>query len=104
VTLDTDLARKWWDEGRALDPDEALELIPDVDSIGTLREMRPGGLSPREVDVLRLLAQGHTDREIASLLFISPRTVQNHIQNVFGKVHVSSRSGATRWAIQKGIA
>ena len=60
---------------------------------------RPGGLSRREIDVLRLVAAGRTSGEIAAELFISPRTAEHHIQNIYGKIGVSNRAAATRWAV-----
>jgi len=60
---------------------------------------RPGGLSRREIDVLRLVAAGRTSGEIAADLFISPRTAEHHIQNIYGKIGVSNRAAATRWAV-----
>jgi DNA-binding NarL/FixJ family response regulator len=49
--------------------------------------------------VLRLLADGKTAGDIASQLFISTRTAEHHIQNIYTKIDVSSRAAATRWAI-----
>ena len=64
---------------------------------------RPGGLSRREVEVLRLVADGQTSGEIATQLFISPRTAEHHVQNIYTKIGVSSRAAATRWAIQNQV-
>jgi predicted ATPase/class 3 adenylate cyclase/DNA-binding CsgD family transcriptional regulator len=63
------------------------------------REARPGGLSRRELEVLRLLAGGRTSTEIATELFISSRTAEHHIQNIYTKIDVSNRASATRWAV-----
>ena len=63
------------------------------------REARPGGLSRRELEVLRLVSDGRTAAEIASQLFISTRTAEHHIQNIYTKIGVSSRAAATRWAV-----
>jgi predicted ATPase/class 3 adenylate cyclase/DNA-binding CsgD family transcriptional regulator len=60
---------------------------------------RPGGLSRREIDVLRLVAAGRTSGEIASELFISTRTAEHHIQNIYTKIGVSNRAAATRWGL-----
>lgn len=60
----------------------------------------PGLLSERERQVLRLLAAGRTNREIANELFISERTVDRHVSNIFNKVGVSTRTGAAAWAFQ----
>ena len=60
----------------------------------------PDGLTAREVEVLRLVAQGLTDAHIAEQLVISPRTVNTHLTSIYGKIQVSSRSAATRYAIE----
>jgi DNA-binding CsgD family transcriptional regulator len=75
------------------------------DALAELRvhAARPGGLSGREVDVLRLAAQGHTTREIAELLFISAKTADRHIQNLYTKIGASNRAAATRWALEHGL-
>ena len=67
------------------------------------RRARPGGLSRREVEVLRLVADGRTSGEIATQLFISSRTAEHHVQNIYTKIGVSSRAAATRWAIQNQV-
>ena len=59
-----------------------------------------GSLSEREAQVLRLLATGKTNRAIADELFISEKTVARHVSNIFNKLGVSSRAGATAWAFQ----
>ncbi len=67
------------------------------------RQPRPGGLSRREIEVLRLLADGRTAGEIATQLFISSRTAEHHVQNIYTKIGVSSRVAATRWAVQHRV-
>jgi DNA-binding CsgD family transcriptional regulator/tetratricopeptide (TPR) repeat protein len=64
---------------------------------------RIGSLSEREAQVLRLLAAGKTNRAIADELFISEKTVARHVSNIFDKLHVSSRTGATAWAFQHNV-
>ena len=64
-----------------------------------MREVRPGGLSRRELEVLCLLAGGLTSGDIANQLFISIRTAEHHIQNIYTKIGVSNRTSATRWAV-----
>jgi DNA-binding NarL/FixJ family response regulator len=64
----------------------------------------PEGLTEREFEVLRLLAQGLTNAQIAKQLIISPRTVNTHLTAIYGKIQVSSRSGATRYAIEHNLA
>jgi predicted ATPase/DNA-binding CsgD family transcriptional regulator len=63
-------------------------------------EERPGGLSRREVEVLRLVANGKTANAIATELFISKRTAEHHIDHIYTKIGVSNRAAATRWAVQ----
>ena len=62
-----------------------------------------GRLSEREAQVLRLLAAGKTNRAIADQLFISDKTVARHVSNIFDKLGVSSRTGATAWAFQHNL-
>jgi predicted ATPase/DNA-binding CsgD family transcriptional regulator len=61
------------------------------------------GLTERELEVLRLLAGGNSDREIAESLFISPRTVSRHLQSIYGKLGVKSRTGASAQAYRLGL-
>jgi DNA-binding NarL/FixJ family response regulator len=61
------------------------------------------GLTPRETEVLKLVAKGFTYREIAEQLVISVKTVQNHVQNILGKLRLSKRYELMRYAIQRGL-
>lgn len=65
---------------------------------------QPGGLSAREVEVLRLVAAGDTNRQIARELYLSEKTVQRHLSNIFGKLGVSTRSAATAFAFRHELA
>ena len=67
-------------------------------------EDHPFGLSGREVEVLRLVAQGRTDAEAAEELFISPRTVSQHLRNIYNKLGVNNRAEAAARAVEHGIA
>jgi HD-GYP domain-containing protein (c-di-GMP phosphodiesterase class II)/DNA-binding CsgD family transcriptional regulator len=67
------------------------------------RPSNPGGLTRREVDVLRLAARGLTTREIADRLYISPKTADHHIQHIYGKIGTSTRAGAALWAMQHAV-
>jgi len=60
-------------------------------------------LTPRELDVLKLIAEAHTNREIAELLFISVKTVERHRQNILGKLGMRDRVELTRYAIRRGL-
>jgi DNA-binding NarL/FixJ family response regulator len=59
-------------------------------------------LSEREVEVLKFLAQGLTNKDIAQTLFLSVRTVEAHLRNIFGKLGVRSRTEAALWANKHG--
>ena len=59
----------------------------------------PDGLTEREVEVLRLLASGRTNREIATALVLSARTVERHISNLYAKIRVRNRAEATAFAL-----
>jgi HD-GYP domain-containing protein (c-di-GMP phosphodiesterase class II) len=67
------------------------------------RPRNPGGLSHREVDVLRLAARGLTTRAIADRLYISPKTADHHIQHIYDKIGVSTRAAAALWAMQHAV-
>ena len=61
---------------------------------------RPHGLTPRELQVLRLVAAGKTNKAIAAELFLSEKTVDRHVSNIFVKLDVPSRAAATAFAYQ----
>jgi ATP/maltotriose-dependent transcriptional regulator MalT len=79
-----------------------LGAAPQVTTVEALTRMRPilhpAGLTSRELQVLRLVAGGMTNRGIASELFLSEKTVARHLSNIFTKLGVSSRSAATAYA------
>ena len=64
----------------------------------------PAGLTGREVDVLRLIAAGQSNRAIAQALFISPNTVLHHVSSIFAKLGVANRAEAAAYAIRRGLA
>lgn len=64
---------------------------------------RFGELSAREKDVLRLIARGLTNREIAQRLFISPHTVKNHVSHIYQKIGMDDRTKVALWAIRAGV-
>jgi len=67
------------------------------------RQTRPAGLSDREIDVLRLISLGRTNRQVGEQLFISPKTVGRHIENIYAKIGVSTRPGAALFAMQNRL-
>jgi DNA-binding NarL/FixJ family response regulator len=88
------------------DPELRRRFLNSIEAkIDTLTESpdvkpSPGGLSPREIEVLRLVANGLTDAQVASELYISPRTVARHLQSIYTKLNVNSRTAATRFALE----
>jgi DNA-binding CsgD family transcriptional regulator len=100
------------EEGAALELRAALAAFerlgarPDVATTSRLlegSEALPAGLTAREAEVLRLVAAGKTNRDIAVELVISEHTVARHLQNIFAKLDVSSRSAATAFAFEHGL-
>ena len=91
----------------ALSAFERLGAAPDA---ATVRELLteptelPSGLTAREVEVLRLVATGKTNRDIAADLVISEHTVARHLQNIFAKLDIGSRAAATAFAFEHGLA
>ena len=89
-------------EGR-LDPECASAVLAAAGAPTRARGTWPAGLSDREVEVLRLVAAGLSNREIASALSISPRTAEHHVQHIYGKIGVSTRAGAALFSMQHGL-
>ena len=100
-----------WDAGRTMAPDavlaEAAAVLPATASPAPAPRPsgsgREGALSHRELEVLRLLVAGQTDREIGAALFISPRTAQGHVAHIFEKLGVSTRTAAVAAALRAGL-
>jgi DNA-binding CsgD family transcriptional regulator len=67
------------------------------------RREGPAGLTPREVEVLRLLARGLSNKEIAQRLSISPKTVGNHAEHIYAKIDAQSRAAAAFFAMREGL-
>jgi ATP/maltotriose-dependent transcriptional regulator MalT len=99
-----------WAQGRTMPLEQVLAAqgpvsmaaaIPaDLVTAPPVPKASPYGLTAREVEVLRLVAQGLTDPQVAEQLVISPHTVNSHLKAIYGKLGVSSRSAATRYAIE----
>jgi HD-GYP domain-containing protein (c-di-GMP phosphodiesterase class II) len=88
-----------------LDPKatDAVLMAAGHEETAARRTQHPGGLSAREMDVLRLAAKGLTTRAIADRLYISPKTADHHIQHVYTKIGVSTRAAACLWAMQNAV-
>jgi ATP/maltotriose-dependent transcriptional regulator MalT len=82
--------------GATLDSRSAQEAAAGASSL-------PAGLTEREVEVLRLVAAGNTNRQVAEQLFLSERTVARHVSNIFTKIGASSRTAATAFAIEHNL-
>jgi HD-GYP domain-containing protein (c-di-GMP phosphodiesterase class II) len=92
--------------GTEFDPDcyEALSASLGGKPAGRpLRAKPPGNLTEREVEVLRLVSAGNTNREIARVLVLSGKTVEHHIEHIFDKLGVTSRTAASVFALQNGL-
>ena len=91
----------------AADAFRELGAGPDLDRVEALLDERSspstGGLTARELEVLRLVASGKTNREVATDLVISERTVDRHVSNIFDKIGVPSRAAATAYAYEHGL-
>jgi predicted ATPase/DNA-binding CsgD family transcriptional regulator len=99
-----------WAEGRTMTLAQTLSLAMATE-VASPEEPAPAeprghtyGLTPREIEVLRLVSTGLTDAQIAEKLVISPRTVAKHLQSIYSKLYLPSRSAATRWAIEHDLA
>jgi predicted ATPase/DNA-binding CsgD family transcriptional regulator len=89
-----------WSAGAEMSLEQAVAFALES---GARPRTATRGLTPRELDVLRLVAQGKTNREIGTQLVVSHRTIKRHLDNIFGKLGVSSRSAATAAAIRGGL-
>jgi DNA-binding NarL/FixJ family response regulator len=98
------------DEGAALELDAArgvfteLGALPDLARLDAFAQQapaaRPHGLTGREMQVLRLVATGKTNKAIAAALYVSEKTIDRHVSNIFVKLDVPSRAAATAFAYQ----
>jgi len=89
--------------GGRLDSEAAEAVLAAAGHRVPARRAWPGGLTTREVEVLGLLARGHSNREIAHRLVVTPKTAANHIEHIYAKLGVSSRAAATLYATQHGL-
>ena len=107
--------RELGDEDSALMEFEAARAVflelgvrPEIDAVDSLSGQKLGdtgqSLTPRELEVLRLIAAGKSNRAIAAELYLSEKTVARHVSNILTKLSLSSRSAATAYAYQNGLA
>jgi NarL family two-component system response regulator LiaR len=87
----------------SLHPTIALKLMRELNQPTDLPPTEEP-LTEREVDVLKLVARGQTNQEIAEMLVISERTVGNHIGNILSKLHLANRTQAALYALRQGLA
>jgi ATP/maltotriose-dependent transcriptional regulator MalT len=108
--LSEDVADEAWADGQTLSWEAAFHHARAVcervglSAVEPTANRLPGGLSEREVQVLRLVAEGKTNREIAAELVLSDKTIKRHLDNIFDKLGVSSRAAAVAFALRSGVA
>jgi non-specific serine/threonine protein kinase len=108
AALGTEAFAAAWAEGRALALEQAIALAMSLPTVVTPSPTAPAktlpfGLTAREIEVLRLVATGLTDAQVAEKLTISPLTASKHLRSIYSKLHLSSRSAATRFAIEHNL-
>jgi HD-GYP domain-containing protein (c-di-GMP phosphodiesterase class II) len=87
----------------ALDPVAVDAVLHAAGHRPQRSSVRPDGLTPREIEVLCLVARGASNKEIAAALVISEKTVRNHVERTYAKVGVSNRIGASMYALRHGL-
>ena len=92
-----------WRAGRTLTTDQAPTVLGAPVTAASTSD-RPDGLSARAIEVLGLVAEGFTDAQVAERLVVSIRTVHAHLRSIYRKLDVRSRSAATRYAVEHGLA
>jgi DNA-binding NarL/FixJ family response regulator len=107
AALSDDAYQAAWTAGIAMSFDEAIAEAAIVPvSQGTNTPAPPSttsarhGLTPREIEVLRLVVEGYSDKEIAAALFIGRRTVSGHVTSILAKLGLSSRTAAASFAVR----
>nr|MBA2453282.1 response regulator transcription factor [Chloroflexia bacterium] len=93
-----------WAAGARMSIDEAVQLALERDDVSQPKPVPASTiLSKREIDVLKLLAEGRSNQEIAMTLFISPHTAAHHVTSILNKLGVDSRTAAATWAVKQGV-
>ncbi|HEY5731949.1 MAG TPA: response regulator transcription factor [Anaerolineales bacterium] len=87
----------------SLHPNIAKKVLDELHNAGK-QKLSEEPLTQRELEVLRQIAQGHENKEIADELVISEATVRTHVSNILGKLHLASRTQAALYALREGLA
>jgi NarL family two-component system response regulator LiaR len=87
----------------SLEPSIARKVLLELSRPPTQKSLTVDPLTERELDILRHVAQGCSNKEIALKLALSELTVRTHVSNILGKLHLASRTQAALYALQKGI-
>jgi DNA-binding CsgD family transcriptional regulator/tetratricopeptide (TPR) repeat protein len=110
LALGEDVSAREWAAGQVMTTQQAIALVltvhePFAPVTGQEKEVVPQvpGLTSREVEVLRLVAKGQSNKEIAAELVLSVRTVERHITNLYGKIRARGKADATAYAIHHGL-
>lgn len=112
IQMGTEAFPEAWTSGQAMSPEQAIDYVlalPDIPPAPVLTPVLttpstyPAGLTAREVEVLRLLAQGLTYAQIAEKLIITRRTVNGHVTSIYSKLGVNGRAAATRFAVEQHL-
>ena len=110
--LDEEVFAAAWTGGRAMTPQQAFAAREQVSvpctpvllkPAGKMSTSYPLGLTAREVDILRVVAEGLTDIQVAQKLVLSPRTVSTHLRSIYSKLGINSRAAATRFALENRL-
>jgi NarL family two-component system response regulator LiaR len=86
-----------------LHPTAAARLMREIAERGAAEEAEVARLTPRELEVLRLIAQGKANRDIASELVVSEKTVKTHVSNILAKLHLADRTQAALYAVRQRL-
>jgi DNA-binding CsgD family transcriptional regulator len=92
-----------WRSGRSMSVEGAVRVALEGEGEAPGDNLIQSGLSARELQVLRLVASGLTNREIGLRLGLSYHTIDHHLRRIFGKVGVSSRTGLAMWSVKRGL-
>ena len=110
LALDENAVAAAWERGMTqplsaalADAQDMLDRLTSVVVTSEARRQETGGLTPRELEVVRLLVDGHSDRQIGDQLFISHRTVMTHVTHILTKLEVESRTAAATMAVRLGL-